>query len=71
MADILNAASASIANVLGKWAQLQPDHVLLYAPETDKKLTYGQMAVEAEHFMGWLRDHRISAAGHVGIFMHN
>ena len=71
MAEILNSASASIAQVLTKWAKRQPDHVLLFAPETDQKLSYGQMAIEAEHFMGWLNDRQISAAGHVGIFMHN
>ena len=71
MAEILNSASASIAQVLTKWAKQQPDHVLLFAPENDQKLSYGQMAEEAEHFMGWLKDQQISAAGHVGIFMHN
>jgi acyl-CoA synthetase (AMP-forming)/AMP-acid ligase II len=71
MAEILNSASASIAQVLTRWAKQQPDHVLLFAPETDQKLSYGQMALEAEHFMGWLKEHQISAKGHVGIFMHN
>lgn len=60
-----------MAQVLSRWAQTQPDHALLYAPETDQTLSYGQMAIEAEHFMGWLQEHQISAAGHVGIFMHN
>jgi long-subunit acyl-CoA synthetase (AMP-forming) len=71
MADTLNTTGASIAHVLGKWAKQQPDHVLLFAPETEQKLSYGQMALEAEHFMGWLNEHQISAKGHVGIFMHN
>lgn len=71
MADTLNTTCTSIAQVLSYWSQKQPEHVLLFAPETEKKLTYAQMAMEAEHFMGWLQDHRISSAGHVGIFMHN
>jgi hypothetical protein len=47
MVEIVNSASASIAQVLTKWAKQQPDHVLLFAPETDQKLSYGQMALEA------------------------
>lgn len=69
--DTLSKNSASMAQVLSHWAQTQPDHALLYAPETGQKLSYGQMAIEAEHFMGWLQEHQISASGHVGIFMHN
>ncbi|MDP3620319.1 MAG: AMP-binding protein [Polynucleobacter sp.] len=71
MADTHSITGASIAQVLTHWAQQQPEHALLFAPETEQNLTYGQMAVEAEHFMGWLQEHGISSSGHVGIFMHN
>lgn len=71
MVDTQSTTRASIAQVLSYWAQKQPEHALLFAPETEQELSYGQMALEAEHFMGWLQDHGVSAAGHVGIFMHN
>lgn len=71
MVDIQSTTRANIAQVLSHWAQKQPEHALLFARETGQKLSYGQMALEAEHFMGWLQEHGISSSGHVGIFMHN
>jgi long-chain acyl-CoA synthetase len=50
---------------------VQGDKVFLYAPESGATLTYGQLSKEAQHFSTWLEEQRISAHGHVGLYMHN
>jgi long-chain acyl-CoA synthetase len=50
---------------------VQADKVFLYAPETEATLSYGQLAKEAHHFSTWLEEQKISAHGHVGLYMHN
>lgn len=68
---MVNTSGISIPRVLSDWAKKQPNHTLLFAPETGRSMSYGDMAVEAEHFMGWLKERNISVAGHIGIYMHN
>jgi long-chain acyl-CoA synthetase len=50
---------------------VQRDKVFLYAPENGVTLTYGQLSKEAQHFSTWLEEQKISAHGHVGLYMHN
>jgi long-chain acyl-CoA synthetase len=50
---------------------VQGDKVFLYAPESGATLTYGQLSIEAQHFSTWLEEQKISAHGHVGLYMHN
>jgi long-chain acyl-CoA synthetase len=50
---------------------VQGDKVFLYAPENGATLTYGQLSKEAQHFSTWLEEQKISAHGHVGLYMHN
>jgi long-chain acyl-CoA synthetase len=50
---------------------VQRDKVFLHAPENGVTLTYGQLSKEAQHFSTWLEEQKISAHGHVGLYMHN
>jgi long-chain acyl-CoA synthetase len=50
---------------------VQGDKVFLYAPENGATLTYGQLSKEAQYFSTWLEEQKISAHGHVGLYMHN
>ncbi len=61
----------SLGEVLLHWQTAQADKVFLYAPETDATLSYGQLAKEAHHFATWLEEQKISAHGHVGLYMQN
>lgn len=61
----------SLGEVLLHWSTVQADKVFLYAPETGATLSYGQLANEAHHFSTWLEEQKISAHGHVGLYMQN
>ncbi len=61
----------SLGEVLLHWPTVQADKVFLYAPETGATLSYGQLAKEAHHFATWLEEQKISAHGHVGLYMQN
>ena len=61
----------SLGEVLLHWSAVQGDKVFLYAPENGATLTYGQLSKEAQHFSIWLEEQKISAHGHVGLYMHN
>ena len=60
----------SLGEVLLHWSSVQAGKVFLYAPETEVTLSYGQLAKEAHHFSTWLEEQKISAHGHVGLYMH-
>ena len=64
-------ACQSLGEVLLHWPTVQADKVFLYAPETGATLSYGQLAKEAHHFATWLEEQKISAHGHVGLYMQN
>jgi len=64
-------ACKSLGEVLLHWSTVQADKVFLYAPETGATLSYGQLAKEAHHFATWLEEQKISAHGHVGLYMQN
>ncbi len=61
----------SLGEVLLHWSTVQADKIFLYAPETGATLSYGQLAQEAHHFSTWLEEQKISAHGHVGLYMQN
>ena len=61
----------SLGEILLHWSAVQADKVFLYAPETQATLSYGQLSKEAHHFSTWLEEQKISAYGHVGLYMHN
>ena len=67
----MTIACQSLGEVLLHWSTVQADKVFLYAPETDATLSYGQLAKEAHHFATWLEEQKISAHGHVGLYMQN
>lgn len=61
----------TFGEVLLHWAAVQADKTFLYAPETGATLSYGQLAKEAHHFSTWLEEQKVSAHGHVGLYMEN
>jgi len=61
----------SLGEILLHWSAVQGDKVFLYAPESGATLTYGQLSKEAHHFSTWLEEQKISAHGHVGLYMQN
>ena len=61
----------SLGEILLHWSAVQGDKVFLYAPESGATLTYGQLSKEAHHFSTWLDEQKISAHGHVGLYMQN
>ena len=67
----MTIACQSLGEVLLHWSTVQADKVFLYAPETGATLSYGQLAKEAHHFATWLEEQKISAHGHVGLYMQN
>jgi len=67
----VTTACQSLGEVLLHWPTVQADKVFLYAPETGVTLSYGQLAKEAHHFSTWLEEQKISAHGHVGMYMQN
>ena len=67
----MTTSCQSLGEVLLHWSAVQGDKVFLYAPESGATLTYGQLSKEAQHFSTWLEEQRISAHGHVGLYMHN
>ena len=67
----MTTSCQSLGEVLLHWSAVQRDKVFLYAPENGVTLTYGQLSKEAQHFSTWLEEQKISAHGHVGLYMHN
>ena len=67
----MTTSCQSLGEVLLHWSAVQGDKVFLYAPESGATLTYGQLSKEAQHFSTWLEEQKISAHGHVGLYMHN
>ena len=67
----MTTSCQSLGEVLLHWSAVQGDKVFLYAPENGATLTYGQLSKEAQHFSTWLEEQKISAHGHVGLYMHN
>lgn len=67
----MTTSCQSLGEVLLHWSAVQGDKVFLYAPESGATLTYGQLSKEAHHFSTWLEEQKISAHGHVGLYMHN
>lgn len=67
----MKTSCQSLGEVLLHWSAVQGDKVFLYAPENGATLTYGQLSKEAQHFSTWLEEQKISAHGHVGLYMHN
>lgn len=67
----MTTSCQSLGEVLLYWSAVQRDKVFLYAPENGVTLTYGQLSKEAQHFSTWLEEQKISAHGHVGLYMHN
>ena len=67
----MTTACQSLGEVLLHWPTVQADKVFLYAPETGATLSYGQLAKEAHYFATWLEEQKISAHGHVGLYMQN
>ena len=67
----MTIACQSLDEVLLHWSTVQADKVFLYAPETGSTLNYGQLAKETNHFATWLEEQKISAHGHVGLYMQN
>lgn len=67
----MTTSCQSLGEVLLHWSTVQADKIFLYAPETGATLSYGQLAKEAHHFSTWLAEQKISAHGHVGLYMQN
>ncbi len=67
----MTTSCQSLGEVLLHWSAVQRDKVFLHAPENGVTLTYGQLSKEAQHFSTWLEEQKISAHGHVGLYMHN
>ena len=67
----MTTSCQSLGEVLFHWSAVQGNKVFLYAPESGATLTYGQLSLEAQHFSTWLEEQKISARGHVGLYMHN
>ncbi len=67
----MTSSCQSLGEVLLYWSVEQADKVFLYAPETGATLSYGQLSQEAHHFSTWLEEQKISAHGHVGLYMQN
>ena len=67
----MTTSCQSLGEILLHWSAVQGDKVFLYAPESGATLTYGQLSKEAHHFSTWLDEQKISAHGHVGLYMQN
>ena len=64
-------AAATLRDVLLAHEAARPMATLLHSPETDRILTYGQLAIEARQLAARLDALGINAGDHVGFLLHN
>jgi acyl-CoA synthetase (AMP-forming)/AMP-acid ligase II len=61
----------TLQEVMLHWARVQPDAPLLIAPETDRMLTYGELARQTQGLVRALTAQGIAPGAHIGLFLQN
>src|SRR5690606_17008475 len=61
----------TLLDVLRQHAERQPDALLLIAPETDRRLTYGDLLLQTRRFASWAAGQGLHAGDRIAMFLPN